>query len=773
MNLPISMNEFEPKSDAESTGRNRSVDATETDYRRIVDSVPGCILVADAEGQIVYANKVAVATLGRSLEDLLGAGWLKSLDLSITNEAERAWQRCVQDREPLNAIWRFRQHDDTYRWQHLKAEPTTDSDLAAITWYILGVDVDEQCKAQEALKASEQEAREILDRVPAMISIRTEEGIAYTNRRLSDYVGAVINDLRDGSYLDYIHPDDRRAVLEDHIKAADKGPNDVSYRLCGKDGIYRWFHTRAEPYFCEDGSVYRWYALNSDIDDLYRSRELLRERELQLNLLTETLPALLWKASSDGTIIYMNKTATQYCGRALEQVQQVGWSDLVHPDDREEVVAHWKRLLEAGVGADVSFRFLGTDGRYRWFHTIAAAVRDGAGELIAFHSVMLDTTAQKNAELALQQSEQQMQRMMDTVPSMLWSMAPDGSVTSINRKVRDYTGFSLEQIRDRERLQMLHPEERDDVARKWREAVANGSHYEAECRIRRADGLYRWHLSRAEPLRNEDGQIAQWFAVDLDIDDQKRAEEKLRQLRFNLSDTTRTSMGAEISASIAHEINQPLTSVLVNAQACARWLKVVPPRVEEAVASVDRIVRDARAVDAVMRNVRLLFKRQATAKAPCNMVDLIQDAVSLMKEDVNRRFIPIYYGFEGPVLMVLADRFQIQQIIINLVGNAIEAMQGSGRAPLLRICIKRAADDRVLTEFIDNGCGLPFHSADSIFDAFVTTKKNGMGIGLSISRSIVEAHGGQLWAENNFDFGAKFSLLLSARESTTATDRLT
>ena len=767
------MNESEPKSDTAPTGGNRSADGMRTDYRRIVDSVPGCILVADAEGKIVYANKVAVATLARSLEDLLGAGWLKSLDRGLINDAETTWQRCVQKREPLNTIWRFRQHDDTYRWQHLKAEPTTDFDSTAVTWYILGVDVDEQFKAQEALKASEQEAREILDRVPAMISIRTEEGIAYTNRRLSEYVGAVITDLRDGSYLDYIHPDDRKAVMEDHIKASDKGPNDVIYRLRGKDGIYRWFHTRAEPYFREHGSVYRWYALNSDIDDLYRSRELLRERELQLNLLTETLPALLWKAAPDGTIVYMNKTATKYCGRTLEEVQQRGWMDLIHPDDREETLVCWKRLLEAGSGADIALRLLGTDGQYRWFHTIAAGVRDGSGELVAFHSVMLDTTAQKNADLALQKSEQQMQRMMDAVPSMLRSMAPDGSVTFVNRKVRDYTGFSLEEIQDRERLEMLHPEERDDVAREWQEAVANGSHYEAECRIRRADGLYRWHLSRAEPLRNEDGQIAQWFAVDLDIDDQKRAEEKLRQLRTNLSDTTRTSMGAEISASIAHEINQPLTSVLANAQACARWLKVVPPKVEEAVASADRIVRDARAVDAVMRNVRLLFKRQPTAKAPCNMVDLIQDAVSLIKEDVNRRFIPIDCDFEGPVLMVHADRFQIQQIIINLVGNAIEAMQGSGRMSLLRICIKRTADDQVLTEFIDNGCGLPVHSADSIFDAFVTTKKNGMGIGLSISRSIVEAHGGQLWAESNPDSGAKFSLLLSAREPTTATDNPT
>ena len=764
------MKESDSNSAAAPPHGKRSADGMRTDYCRIVDGVPGCILVADAEGQIVYANKFALATLGQSLGDLLGAGWLKSLDCKAINNAEKTWRRCVQERKPFDAIWRFRQHDGTYRWQHLKAEPTTDSDSTVVTWYILGVDVDEQCKAQEALKASEQEAREILDRVPAMISIRTEGGIAYANRRLSDYVGTVITDFRDGSYLEYIHPDDRKAVVEDHMRASDKGPKDVIYRLRGKDGIYRWFHTRAEPYFSEDGSVFRWYALNSDVDDLYRSRELLRDRELQLNLLTETLPALLWKAASDGAIVYMNKTAIKYCGRTLEEVQQRGWSDLVHPDDLAEVLAHWKSLLEDGAGADTVLRLLGSDGRYRWFHTIATGVRDDSGKLIALHSVMLDTTAQKNAELALMRSEQQMQRTMDTVPSMLWSMAPDGSVTFINRRVRDYTGMSLDQMREWGPLEMIHPEEREIAGKECQKAFTNGSHCEAEHRIRRSDGSYRWHLVRAEPLRNEDGQIVQWFAVFIDIDDQKRAEERLRELRINVSDTSRTSMGAEISASIAHEINQPLTSVLVNAQACARWLKVVPPKVEEAVASVDRIMRDARAVDAVMRNVRLLFKRQPAVKAPYNMVDLIQDAVSLLAEDGNRRFTNTDYDFEEPAMMVLADRFQIQQVIINLVGNAIEAMQDSDRMPSLRVRVERATDGRVLTEIIDNGCGLPVHRVDNIFDAFFTTKKNGMGIGLSISRSIVEAHGGQLWAENNPDVGAKFSLLLSAPGPTLASE---
>lgn len=241
----------------------------------------------------------------------------------------------------------------------------------------------------------------------------------------------------------------------------------------------------------------------------------------------------------------------------------------------------------------------------------------------------------------------------------------------------------------------------------------------------------------------------------------KRVEETLRELPDNLSQTSRASIGAELAALIAHELNQPLTSVLANAQACSRWLSTVPPNLPEAIASVARIIRDSRAADAVMSNIRSLCKQQPTVKVPFNMVELVRESVSLVKENVDRRSTPIECYYEEPVLTVLADRFQIQQVIVNLVNNAIEAMEGLDRPPSLQIRIRRWNGDQVLTEFIDNGCGLPVADVDSIFDAFITTKKNGMGIGLAISRSIVEAHDGRLWAENNPECGARFSLLLN------------
>jgi C4-dicarboxylate-specific signal transduction histidine kinase len=256
-----------------------------------------------------------------------------------------------------------------------------------------------------------------------------------------------------------------------------------------------------------------------------------------------------------------------------------------------------------------------------------------------------------------------------------------------------------------------------------------------------------------------------FYGVMLDTTDRKNAEVALqnseqtqRDLRAKLANASRVATVAELSASIAHELNQPLTSVLANAQACSRWLSSTPPNLPEAVTSIEHIIRDSRAADTRMHSIRSLFKLQSFERKPANMAELIGEAVCIIKEDVNKRRIPIELDFEEADLMVSVDRIQIQQVIINLVTNAIEAMKTTSREPRLRIVSKRIEDHNILTDFVDNGHGLD--NTEEIFDAFMTTKSEGMGIGLAISRSIVDAHEGQLWARNNPDHGATFRLLL-------------
>ena len=241
----------------------------------------------------------------------------------------------------------------------------------------------------------------------------------------------------------------------------------------------------------------------------------------------------------------------------------------------------------------------------------------------------------------------------------------------------------------------------------------------------------------------------------------RRSEREFRDARVKLNRATRIATVAELSASIAHELNQPLAAVYANAQAARRWLSANPPNLPETTSSIDRIMRDAHAADDVVQRVRALFKRESFDKRDVNLPEMLNEAVRFVREDPKKRDVAIDWRFDENLPTVSADRTQMQQVFINLISNAIEAMEGGQTAPRVMVRASAADHDQVLIRVIDNGPGVD--DPERIFDAFVTTKKSGMGIGLAISRSIIETHGGRLWAENRPEGGAIFTVALPLR----------
>src|ERR1700733_502785 len=409
---------------------------SEKELREVMHTIPAMVCIALLDGSVVSITRRWIEYAGLSPT---GMNWKAAVHPGDLERHFAAFLKCSAAGVPFEDEVRLRRADGEFRWFVVAAEPFRDKQGRILKWYGIGTDIEDRKRAEEELRAAEHEARELLERVPALISLRTAAGIAYTNQRIHNYIGVGQEELRGAGWQKYIHPEDRECTLANQTRSTDEmEPMDQLYRLRGADGAYRWFQTIAEPCPSADGKSNCWYGVATDIDELYRSRELLRERELQLKLLTENLPAVLFKATPDGSIIYINKKGIEYSKRTVEDLKS--WIDLVHPDDVEETKNHWNRMLSENLGYDTVNRFIGADGQYRWFHTSVAPYRDDAGKTLAFHGIMLDTTAQKAAELALQQSEQQMQRMMDTFPSLLWSMAPDGRNRFINRKARDYVG---------------------------------------------------------------------------------------------------------------------------------------------------------------------------------------------------------------------------------------------------------------------------------------------------------------------------------------------
>jgi C4-dicarboxylate-specific signal transduction histidine kinase len=253
----------------------------------------------------------------------------------------------------------------------------------------------------------------------------------------------------------------------------------------------------------------------------------------------------------------------------------------------------------------------------------------------------------------------------------------------------------------------------------------------------------------------------------VDIDDRKRAEDHLRDTRIKLAKASRLTTVAELAASIAHELNQPLMSILANAQAAKRWLNAASPNVMEVNSSIERTIRDARAADQTMQHIRALFKQESFVKKDVKIPDMLNEAVRIAQEDPKKRAVPVECHLEESLPAVPADRIQIQQVFINLIVNAMEALERQLVAPLVTLRAAVTDSGRMLIQVIDNGPGVD--DPERIFDAFMTTKEKGMGIGLAVSRSIVEAHGGRLWAENNKTGGATFNVSLPVSHGSHAT----
>ena len=490
--------------------------------------------------------------------------------------------------------------------------------------------------------------------------------------------------------------------------------------------------------------------------------DALRGGEQELRLLVETIPTLVWRAGPGGDFEYVNKRVLEYVGAPLSEVTGWGWMDKIHPDDVAFKVGTWLKNLESGKPHDAVCRIRGADGGYRWFDVRGEPLRARDGTILSWYGVLIDIDDRRRAEEALRESEYKLRQVIETVPSFLWSTAPDGEPTQINQRTLDYSGMRFEDFLHLGWKEFLHPDDFPETAKAFFHALQTGTSYQAVHRLRRADGEYRWYHARGEPLRDQQGRIVQWYGLSIDIDESKRAEHQLRSTQTRLARASQIATVAELSASVAHEINQPLAAILANAQTCQTWLSGDSPNLARARVAVDRIVRDATAAAEVVRRIRALFRHAAPEKSQLQMDEVVQEAWQLLQTEMSRRGVLGELDLAQQLPPIAADRIQIQQVLVNLIRNAAEAMETSDGAKQLIIRL-RHVDARIVVEVCDTGPGLA--DKDKAFEPFYSTKQNGLGVGLSISRSIIQAHEGELWARDNAPQGTIFTLTLPAPRS--------
>ena len=521
---------------------------------------------------------------------------------------------------------------------------------------------------------------------------------------------------------------------------------------------------------------YRWYVVGAlviialqavMIADLLlghrrrrRMEAVLRENQQLMDLAASAGELGLWSRNLIHNKVWTNAYLRSLFG--FGQDQPLVMNDLlgrIHPEDRTRVAYKIENAQTVGIPFEGEFRLALPDGSERWVVTRGKTVSDPPETHRM--GVVLDITERKRAEESLRESEERFRVMANSAPVMIWVSGTDRLCTFFNKGWLDFTGRTLEQELGNGWAEGVHPEDSDRCREICSRSFDTRQEFTTEYRLRRHDGEYRWVLAQGTPRFDVDGTFVGYIGSSIDISERKRSEAESIKHRDELAHVTRISSMGELAASLAHELNQPLTAILSNAQAAQRFLSARPLDIEEVREILRDIVEDNKRAGEVIRRMRALAKKEEFEFESVDLSQTLQEIVPLVHSDAILRNVSIHVDVDPNLPYALGDKIQLQQVLLNLLLNAFDAMNdrpiaerevvvwaGSDGANMLKVAIS------------DRGTGLTSDKLDKVFEPFYTTKREGLGMGLSISRSIIEAHGGRLWGENNQGSGATFTFTL-------------
>jgi PAS domain S-box-containing protein len=640
------------------------------------------------------------------------------------------------------------------------------AELAAINDE-LRKEIAERHRAEEALLESELNSRLILHSIPGLVCTMSPAGeVDRFNPQILEYFGKTSTELKGWAISDAVHPDDLPRVVAAFTHSITTGtPYDIEHRCRRADGVYRWFQVRALPVRDTTDRITSWYVLLTDIDDRKRAEDAIRASECDLSSIINTIPMLAWSARPDGFCDFLNQRWLDFTGLSAEQARGSGWGAAIHPDDAKSLLDSWQMALVTGQLADVEVRMRRFDGEYLWFLLRAGPRRDESGKIVKWYGTNTDIDDRKRAEEELQRSEEFLAegQRLSLSGSFLWRLDTD-EITFSEQLYRTFefdrdAPVTLERIGSR-----VHSEDIPLLTDKIEAARSGSSVLSYEIRLRMPNGSVKYLRTIARGTRDRDGRPEIIGAIQ-DVTERRLAEEALSQARSDLAHVTRVTSLGVLTASIAHEVNQPLSGIITNAGTCLRMLAAEPPNVEGARETAKRTIRDGNRASELIMRLRALFTRKESTTEPVDLNEATQEVIALSLSELQRNRVILRPEFADDLPVVTGDRVQLQQVILNLLKNASDAMSAVNDRPRqLQIRTERGTDDEVRLTVQDAGVGIDPQAMERLFQAFYTTKNDGMGIGLSVSRSIIERHHGRLWAEPNDGPGATFSFSIPPRQ---------
>jgi PAS domain S-box-containing protein len=574
------------------------------------------------------------------------------------------------------------------------------------------------------------------------------------------------------AFRDRIVPEDRQRNVDAASRAVrEKVDFEVDFRVALPDGSIKRIHSVGHPVVNSDGEVVELIGTHLEVTEQYEAKEKLQKAfdeikrsEDRLKLVIDTIPTLVWRAGAEGIPDFLNQPALDYTGLSLDQAA-TGWPRAFHPDDKKGMLQKWSAIRQSGMPGELEARLRRFDGEHRWFLFRAEPLRDEAGSIVKWYGSSTDIEDRKRAEEALRESEQRFRDYAETASDWFWETGPDHGVIHISDHL-SVVGLEPEGLTGLARWDIAADVESE--SEKWRlhRAILDAHLpfrdfvYSAISRT----GSTKYFRSSGKPVFDAKKNFIGYRGTGTDITATIRAdhaEQALREAQAELAHVTRVTALGELTASIAHEVNQPLAAVVANAEACLRWLDRDIPDLAAARRSVEWVISDGCRASDVVRRVRALANKTEIEKVPLDINNVVGEAIALVQRELSNHGVLLRTEFAPALPAIRGDRVQLQQVIINLVMNGIEAMQPvTERRRELVIRSGQEEPQYVCVSVRDCGIGISAENANRLFNAFFTTKSSGLGMGLSICRSIIEAHGGRLSAWSNEGPGATFQFIL-------------
>ena len=493
-----------------------------------------------------------------------------------------------------------------------------------------------------------------------------------------------------------------------------------------------------------------------------RAEGSLVESERRFRVMADATPVLMWMSGVDKLCTFFNKPWLEFTGRSMEQELGNGWTDGVHADDLQKCFKTYTEAFDARQPFVMQYRLRRHDGEYRWVADQGVARYNAQGEFAGYIGSCVDVTELVSKDEALRESEERMRLAAEAVNLGIWEWDLGKDEIWATNARRALLGWPASgKITLEDFISTVHPDDRNRIRQAIDDAIHKGQDYDSEYRLVLPDGIVRWMAARGSVHFDAHGNPARLLGINIDITARKQAELEAKQRRDELSHLSRVALVGELSASIAHELNQPLAGILTNAGAGEFVIDRGDVDLKEIRELLADISADARRASDVVRDIRGMIKKEQVTRRPINLNDVVTNAVQIIGSDALLHACELKISLEAALPIVAVDPIQIQQVLINLILNAFDAMRDTPVSKRrVEIMTRENGDGAVRISVRDYGVGISDEMRSRIFEQFFTTKPEGLGMGLAIVRSIVEEHAGTIEAENAEGEGARFHFTL-------------